>query len=92
MLLPLSVPSLITSAIFSFYWTWQDFFGPLIYLSKPKKYTVSIALKMFADPTVATDWTGLFAMSTLSLVPVLLIFICFQKYLVEGVATTGLKG
>lgn len=47
---------------------------------------------MFADPTVATDWTGLFAMSTLSLVPVLLIFICFQKYLVEGVATTGLKG
>lgn len=91
-LLPLTKPSLITSAIFAFYWSWQEFLGPLIYLSKPQKYTLSIALKMFSDPSAQTNWTGLFAMTTLSIVPVILVFLFFQKYLVEGVATTGLKG
>ena len=91
-LLPLSKPSLITSAIFAFYWSWQEFLGPLIYLSKPRLYPVSIALKMFSDPSTQTNWSGLFAMTTLSIVPVLLVFMFFQKYLVEGVATTGLKG
>ena len=87
-----SQPSLITSAIFAFYWSWQEFLGPLIYLSKPRLYPVSIALKMFSDPSTQTNWSGLFAMTTLSIVPVLLVFMFFQKYLVEGVATTGLKG
>lgn len=91
-MLPLSVPSLITSAVFAFYWSWQEFLGPLIYISKPKLYPASIALKMFSDPATQTNWSGLFAMTTLSIVPVLLVFLFLQKYLVEGVATTGLKG
>ena len=91
-MLPLSVPSLITSAIFAFYWSWQEFLWPLIYISKPKLYPASIARKMFSDPATQTNWSGLFAMTTLSIVPVLLVFLFLQKYLVEGVATTGLKG
>ncbi len=91
-MLPLSVPSLITSAIFGFYWSWQEFLQPLIYISKPRLYPVSIALKMFSDPNTQTNWSGLFAMTTLSILPVLAVFMCLQRYLVEGVATTGLKG
>ena len=91
-MLPLSVPSLITSGIFGFYWSWQEFLQPLIYLSKPRLFPVSIALKMFADPNTQTNWSGLFAMTTLSIVPVVVVFMVFQRYLVEGVATTGLKG
>ena len=90
-LVPVVQPSIVTASIFAFYWSWQEFLGPLIYLNKPKKYTVSIALKMFADPSVQTNWSGLFAMTTLSIIPVVAVFMFFQKYLVEGVATTGLK-
>ena len=91
-MLPLSVPSLITSGIFGFYWSWQEFLQPLIYISKPRLYPVSIALKMFSDPNTQTNWSGLFAMTTLSIIPVVIVFMVFQRYLVEGVATTGLKG
>ena len=91
-MLPLSVPSLITSGIFGFYWSWQEFLQPLIYISKPRLYPVSIALKMFSDPNTKTNWSGLFAMTTLSIIPVVIVFMAFQRYLVEGVATTGLKG
>ncbi|MBQ6256638.1 MAG: carbohydrate ABC transporter permease [Clostridia bacterium] len=91
-MLPLSVPSLITSGIFGFYWSWQEFLQPLIYISKPRLYPVSIALKMLSDPNTQTNWSGLFAMTTLSIIPVVIVFMVFQRYLVEGVATTGLKG
>lgn len=91
-LLPLTKSALVTSVIFSFYWRWQDFLAPLIFLSEPKKYTFSVAIKMFTDPTVQSDWGAMFAMAVLSLIPVCLIFLFFQKYLVEGVATSGLKG
>lgn len=63
-----------------------------IYISKPKLYLVSIALKMFSDPNTQTNWAGLFAMTTLSIIPVVVVFMVFKRYLVEGVATTGLKG
>ncbi|MCB0052082.1 MAG: carbohydrate ABC transporter permease [Caldilinea sp.] len=91
-ILPQIVPALITAAIFSFYWTWEDFLTPLIYLNAPKLYTVSLALRAFADPSGQTDWGAIFAMSSLSLVPVFVIFVAFQRYLVEGISTTGLKG
>ena len=91
-ILPLLVPALITSAIFSFYWTWDDFFGPLLYLSDPNRYTVALALKNFADASGATNWGAIFAMSVLSLVPVFALFIIFQRYIVEGISTSGLKG
>ena len=89
---PLITPALITTTIFSFYWRWDDFLGPLLYLNKPSLFTVSLALRMFADPLTSTDWAAIFAMGTLSLVPILIVFVVFQKYLVQGISTTGLKG
>lgn len=91
-ILPLIVPALVTSAIFSFMWKWDDFLGALLYLNKPSLYPVSLALKMFADPTSVQDWGALFAMATLSVLPIFVIFVFFQKYLVEGISTEGLKG
>jgi multiple sugar transport system permease protein len=89
---PLITPAVITSTIFSFYWRWDDFLGPLLYLNRPRQYTVSLALRMFSDPGTSTDWGAIFAMGTLSLVPVLVIFLVFQKYIVQGMVTSGLKG
>lgn len=91
-ILPLTKPALATVAIFSFYWTWDDFLGPLIYLNDPNLFTVSLGLRMFSDPSSVSAWGPLFAMSTLSLLPQFIIFLFFQKYLVEGIATSGLKG
>ena len=83
---------LVTSAIFSFMWRWDDFLAALLYLSDPLKYPVSYALKMFSDPTAGSDWGAMFAMATLSLIPIFVIFLTMQKYLVEGIASTGIKG
>ena len=91
-ILPLIRPALITATIFSFYWTWEDFLTPLVYLNEPKLYTVSVALRSFADASGATDWGAIFAMSALSLVPVFVVFVVFQRYLVQGISTTGMKG
>ena len=91
-ILPLVKPALVTSLIFATYWKWDDFFGPMIYLSDVKKYTISIALKMFTDPTSVSDWGASYAMAMLSVLPVIILFFCFQKYLVEGISTTGMKG
>ncbi len=90
-MLPLSLPVLATAAIFSFIWTWDDFFGPLIYLNDINTYTVQLGLRSFVDSTGSSDWTSLFAMSNLSLVPVFLFFMFFQRLLIEGIATTGMK-
>lgn len=89
---PLMKPALVTATIFQFYWRWDDFLGPLLYFNKPEKYTVSLALRMFSDPAAGTPWGDLLAMATLSIIPILVIFIMFQRYLVEGIATSGLKG
>lgn len=91
-IVPLTTPAIITSTIFSFYWRWDDFFAPLLFLTKPKLYTVPLALRIFADPTSISNWSGMLAMATLSLLPVLAVFFIFQRYLVEGISTTGLKG
>lgn len=91
-ILPLMQPALITAGIFSFYWTWEDFLSPLIYLNDPRLYTVSLALRSMSDPNTMTNWGAIFAMATLSLVPVFVIFIFFQRYLIQGISTSGLKG
>lgn len=91
-IMPLITPALITSMIFSFIWRWDDFLAPLLYLSKPSAYPVSIALKLFSDPSSSSDYGAMFAMSSLSVLPAILIFIFFQKYLMEGVSHSGLKG
>lgn len=91
-ILPLITPALITATILSFLWRWDDFLGPLIYLNRPTLYPVSLALRMFADPAAISNWGAMFSMATLSIIPGLLIFIFFQKYLVEGIVATGIKG
>lgn len=90
-ILPLIVPALITAAIFQFYWSWDEFMSALIYLGKPELYTVSVALRLFSDPSSQSDYAAMFAMSTLSLIPPIAVFFAFQKYIVEGISTSGLK-
>lgn len=90
--LPLLKPAIVTTVIIQFYWKWDDYLGPLLYLSRPDSYTVSIAIKLFADSSSTTDYGAMFAMATLSLIPVFLIFLIFNRYLVEGIGTSGLKG
>ena len=91
-ILPLMVPSLITGGIFSFMWRWDDFMSALLYINDAAKYPVSLALKLFSDPGSSSDYGAMFAMATLSLIPIVLIFFIFQRYLVDGIATSGLKG
>ena len=90
--LPLVSPALITGAIFSFMWRWDDFMSALLYINDVAKYPVSLALKLFSDPGSSSDFGSMFAMSVVSLIPIVLVFIIFQKYLVEGIASTGIKG
>lgn len=89
---PLSVPAIVTTAIFSFIWTWNDFFSQMLYLTEIKKFTVALALRQFVDATGNSSWGGLFAMSTLSLIPLFLMFVFFQNYLIEGVTAGSVKG
>jgi len=91
-ILPLIKPALITSAIFSFIWTWNDFLGPLLYVNSPEKYPLPIALRLYNDATSTSDYGATVAVSFLALLPILIFFIVFQRFLVDGVATQGLKG
>lgn len=91
-ILPLITPALVTGAIFSFMWRWDDFLSALLYVNKSALYPVSLALKLFCDPGSSSDYGAMFAMASLSILPSVLIFIFFQKYLVEGISTSGLKG
>ncbi|SEE81238.1 carbohydrate ABC transporter permease [Ruania alba] len=90
-LIPLMIPALATTAIFTFIWNWSDFFTPLIYLTSPDMYTVPVALRSFLDATSGSNWGAMFAMSIVSLVPMFLAFLFGQKFLVKGIATTGGK-
>lgn len=90
-MLPLSMPALATTAIFTFIWTWNDFFSQLIFLTNPDMYTVPIALRSFLDSTGQSSYGAMFAMSIVSLIPLFLVFLFGQRYLVRGIATTGLK-
>jgi multiple sugar transport system permease protein len=91
-IMPLASPALITTAIFTFLWTWDDFLSQLIYLSDVTIYTVPLGLRLFLDTSSRSDWGALFAMSVLSLIPCFVIFIACQKYFVEGISTSGIKG
>lgn len=90
-ILPLLKPALVTVVIFSFMWTWDDFLAPLIYLNNAGLHTVTLGLRNFMDADAGTNWGALLAMSSLSLLPQFILFAFFQKYLVEGIATTGIK-
>ena len=90
-ILPLLGPSIITTIVISFYWIWDDYMGPLLYLSKPGLKTVSLAIKGFAD-SQGTNFGPMFAMSTLSLIPVFTLFLFFNRYLMDGVTAGSVKG
>jgi len=91
-MLPLMRPALVTCSIFAFLNSWNDFFGPLLYLKSPDLYPLPIALRLYIDSTSASNFGAQMAMAVLSLLPVLLFFLIFQRYIVGGIATSGLKG
>ena len=89
---PLSLPVFATVTVFNFLAKWNDFFTPLIYLQKVNQMTVAVGLSYFKGQQMMTDWGALMAASLVSILPVLILFVIAQRYLVEGIATTGLKG
>lgn len=92
-ILPLLAPALATTGIFTFIWTWNDFFSQLLYLGNSvDTYTVPVALRAFVDSSGQSSWGQMLAMSLLSLVPIFVFFVAFQRLLLEGISTTGLRG
>ncbi|HOU15003.1 MAG TPA: carbohydrate ABC transporter permease [Anaerolineae bacterium] len=92
-ILPNAVPALVTTALFTFLWTWDDFFNHLLYLTKPPIFSVSRALRTFVgDAGAVSNWGGALAMSTLAMIPSFILFFSLQKYFVQGITTTGIKG
>ena len=92
-ILPLSGPALVTTSLFTFLWSWDDFFNPLLYLSTPASFTVSRGLRTFVgDAGSVSNWGAVLAMSTLAMIPCFILFFSLQKYFVQGIATTGIKG
>ena len=90
-MLPLSKPALSTLVIFTFVSTWNDFLGPMIYLTKTELKTIQIGLRMFITQYSA-EYGLIMAGSVIALIPVLIVFLALQKYFVQGVASAGLKG
>ncbi|WP_438448441.1 carbohydrate ABC transporter permease [Gorillibacterium sp. sgz5001074] len=90
--LPLTKPAIVTIMIFCFLWNWDDFLGHLLYLNSVDKYTVGLALRMINDAQSAQEWGQLLAMALVSILPATLVFMFLQRYFVEGIATTGIKG
>ncbi len=90
-IMPLCVPALATTAIFTFIWTWNDFYSQLIYIRDIDLQTVPLALRLVLDSQGTTSWGSLFAMSIVALGPIFGFFLAGQRYLVSGIATTGIK-
>jgi len=90
-ILPLIKPALVTIAIFTLLGAWDDFMGPLIYLRGPANRTIALGLRDFMDASAGINWGPLFAMATFSIIPQLILFAIFQKSIIEGIATTGIK-
>jgi multiple sugar transport system permease protein len=90
-MLPLSKPAIATLTIFTFVATWNDYLGPLIYLKSQNKKTIQLGLKMFINQ-YSSEYGLIMAGSVMSLIPVIIVFLCLQKYFVEGITSTGIKG
>lgn len=90
-ILPLTKPALLAVSIFTFNWTWNDFLGPLIYLQSKENYTISLGLRLF-QTQVGTDWHLLMAASLVAMLPVIVLFFAAQKYFIQGVVFSGVKG
>jgi oligogalacturonide transport system permease protein len=90
--IPILKPAIISVCLFQFMWSMNDFLGPLIYISSVEKYPIALALKMSISVTESFEWNRILSMTVLALVPSLVVFFLAQKYFIEGIATTGLKG
>ena len=90
-MLPLIVPAMLTLGVFTLMNTWNDYMGPLIYLTTPEKYTMTLGIAYFKG-VYTTQWNLVMAGSVLSVIPILVAYLCAQKYFVEGIAFSGVKG
>ena len=90
-MLPLIVPAMLTLGVFTLMNTWNDYMGPLIYLTTPEKYTMTLGIAYFKG-VYTTQWNLVKAGSVLSVIPILVAYLCAQKYFVEGIAFSGVKG
>jgi ABC-type glycerol-3-phosphate transport system permease component len=88
---PMAMPALATVTLFTFQTTWNDFLAPLIYLQRPELYTVTLGLQFFRS-TYTTNWAYLMAASLVTTLPVLVVFFAAQRYFIEGITLTGVKG
>lgn len=91
-LMPLLTPAIFSASIFQFIWTWGDFFQTLIYISSVAKFPVSLGLRLSIDAMGIPPWNEIAAMSFIAMLPPIIIFFVAQRYFVEGIVTTGLKG
>lgn len=91
-LVPLCKPALFSAGLFQFIWTWNDFFNVLVYINSVPKYTLALGLRMTLDTQGDVAWNEIMAMSVVSILPCVVLFFSTQKYFVEGIATTGMKG
>jgi multiple sugar transport system permease protein len=90
-IMPLTRPALVVIAIFTFLWAWNDFMGPLLYLTDQQTFTLSMGLQFFQSQHTGTPWNLLMAASLIVIVPVIIVFFFAQKVFIKGIATTGLK-
>lgn len=90
-ILPLAKAPIVSALLFQTVWTWNDFFNPLLYIDRVKSYPVSLGLRLAIDADSAVNWNSIIAMTCVSLLPVIILFLCMQKYFVQGIATTGMK-
>lgn len=90
-MLPLSTAAIATLVIFTFVGTWNDYMGPMIYLTRDENKTIQVGLRRFIQE-YTSDYHLIMAASLVSLLPVSVVFLCLQKYFIEGIATSGLKG
>jgi len=91
-LMPLLKPALFSVGLFQFLWTYNDYFNSLIYISSVRNFNISLALRLTMDADTIVIWRNVMAMACVAVLPVVLLFFFAQKYFVEGIATTGLKG
>lgn len=91
-ILPLSKPVLAVAALFHFLYAWNDFLGPLLYLSRKNTFTLSLALQSYQSQTGGVQWHYLMAASTVTILPIVVLFLFTQRFFVQGIATTGTKG
>lgn len=91
-IMPLSRPALGIAMVFQFTWDWNDFFGPLIYLNSQKHFTVALALSMLHSSVIKSYIQAVMAMTTVSVVPLVVLFFIAQRYFVQGIVITGVKG